>query len=139
MARKYEAVMSSEDPELALYLDKVDTADADVDQLAETYRKRRIIESYDSVVVGLRLKDERILSGLTQKEVASALGISHQTVCLWETGKVDLTLRDAHRLMMLYRRIPGTRDEDQQANLNDITWTPMEWIAAVGDWKEALS
>jgi DNA-binding XRE family transcriptional regulator len=138
MARKYEALLESAEPDLALYLDKVESPDADIEEVSSKYRKRRTIENYDSIVVGHRLRDERLMSGLTQREVAAALGVTYQTICLWETGKVDLTLRDAHRLMMLYRRIPGNRTDDQQANLNDLTWTPMEWLA-VGDWKKNIA
>lgn len=138
MARKYEALLSSAEPDLALYLEKVESPDADIEEVSSKYRKRRTIETYDSIVVGRRLRDERLMSGLTQKEVAAALGVTYQTICLWETGRVDLTLRDAHRLMMLYRRIPGDRPDGEQANLNDLTWTPMEWLA-VGDWKKNIA
>ena len=130
------------DPELALCLVKNRIPVRELDEMVDKYRKRQILENYDGYVVGQRLREERKLSGLTQMEVAEALGVCHQTVSMWETGKADLTLRDAHRLMMLYRRIPGERNEEyEEPNLNDLTWTPMTYLAKAGngDWTENVA
>ena len=37
--------------------------------------------------IGVKIKDARLASNLTQEQVAEALGISRQTVSNWENGK----------------------------------------------------
>jgi DNA-binding XRE family transcriptional regulator len=48
--------------------------------------------------VGRRLAVIRIDRGLTQRELAAALGVSRQTVCHWETsGHCAVDIDDARR------------------------------------------
>lgn len=49
-------------------------------------------------IVGARLREARILRGLTMKDVGRALGVSEQAVQKWETGKAALS---AARLVQL--------------------------------------
>src|SRR5437868_2960399 len=48
--------------------------------------------------VGSRLRECRLLAGLTQEEVASALKRTRQTLSKWELGQGALTLDDLHPL-----------------------------------------
>lgn len=82
-------------------------------------------KEYSEMVVGFRFKLERMKSGLTQHEVASALGVSDGTIVAWEKGHNDISLRDAHRYIMLLQKIPHDRPEFDRPSLNSITVTPM--------------
>lgn len=60
-------------------------------------------DRYSASPVGSRLRKYREQAGLTQQEAAKALGTSNQSVCNWEKGYNDISLRNAYRLMRLYR------------------------------------
>ena len=46
-----------------------------------------IIEKGEVKLLGIKKMRER--SGITQKELATQLGVDQSTVCLWETGKTQ--------------------------------------------------
>lgn len=48
------------------------------------------------------LKAARITAGMTQAEVAKALGRNKQTIVNWEKGDTEINVRDLHRLSALY-------------------------------------
>lgn len=91
----------------------------DSDKIAWKEEKEKA--DFNPSVIGWRLKFERLKSGLTQVEAAGAMGVSEATIAAWERGNNDISLKDAHRLMMLYRRIPGNRPRWDTANLNALT------------------
>jgi transcriptional regulator with XRE-family HTH domain len=55
-------------------------------------------------VVGARLRDARLATGLTQAEVAEALGISRPTLAAVEKGARKITGLELRRLARLYQR-----------------------------------
>ena len=87
----------------------------------QAWEEERKGADFSPLQIGWRLRFERRMSDLTQVEVAGALGISESTIAAWEHGDNDISLKDAYRLMMLYRRIPGNRGEYEVANLNALT------------------
>lgn len=91
----------------------------------DAWLERLNSEQYVPYVVGFRLRFERKKSKLTQEEAAHAIGVAASTLASWEAGEHDISLRDAHQLMMLYQRFPGNRQEWDRANLNAITGVPM--------------
>ncbi len=52
--------------------------------------------------VASRLKEARLKSGLTQKQVARLLDVSDVQVCYWETGKRPIDLSSLSRLADIY-------------------------------------
>lgn len=55
-------------------------------------------------VVGARLRDARLATGLTQAEVAEALGMSRPTLAAVEKGTRKITGLELRRLARLYQR-----------------------------------
>lgn len=55
-------------------------------------------------VVGARLRDARLATGLTQAEVAEALGLSRPTLAAVEKGTRKITGLELRRLARLYQR-----------------------------------
>lgn len=55
-------------------------------------------------VVGARLRDARLATGLTQAEVAEALGTSRPTLAAVEKGTRKITGLELRRLARLYQR-----------------------------------
>lgn len=55
-------------------------------------------------VVGQRLREARDTLGLTQEDVAGALGIPRTSVIAMEAGKRNVTALELRRLARLYRR-----------------------------------
>lgn len=55
-----------------------------------------------------KLREKLILS---QKELADLLGVSYVTVCRWETGKFDPTIKMRRKLqeMFIKNDIPGEK------------------------------
>lgn len=51
----------------------------------------------------LTLKELRNEDGLTQKQAASELGVSHDTIKRWESGETYPTVPDILKLCKLYR------------------------------------
>jgi len=58
----------------------------------------------EQVEVGQRLRSAREMLGLTQEDVASALGIQRTSVIAMESGKRSVTALELRRLARLYRR-----------------------------------
>ncbi len=58
----------------------------------------------EQVEVGQRLRSARETLGLTQEDVASALGIPRTSVISMEAGKRKVTALELRRLARLYRR-----------------------------------
>ena len=70
-------------------------------------------------VVGARLRDARLATGLTQAEVAEALGMSRPTLAAVEKGARKITGLELRRLARLYQRdvawLLGEEDPDVTA------------------------
>lgn len=70
-------------------------------------------------VVGARLRDARLATGLTQAEVAGALGMSRPTLAAVEKGTRKITGLELRRLARLYQRdvawLLGEEDPDVTA------------------------
>lgn len=78
----------------------------------------------EQIVVGQRLRSARETLGLTQEDVASALGIPRTSMISMEAGKRNVTALELRRLARLYRRsvawILGEEpDEAEQASAED--------------------
>lgn len=58
----------------------------------------------DLRVVGARLREGRETLGLTQEDVAGALGIPRTSVIAFEAGRRNVTALELRRLARLYRR-----------------------------------
>ena len=52
--------------------------------------------------IGVKIKDARLASNLTQEQVAEALGISRQTVSNWENGKTYPDIINVIKMSDLY-------------------------------------
>lgn len=65
---------------------------------------KRSEDSGEQVEVAQRLRSARDTLGLTQEDVASALGITRTSVIAMEAGKRNVTALELRRLARLYRR-----------------------------------
>ena len=79
-----------------------------------------------------RLKDLRKEKGMTQIELATALGVSSGTVAMWETGKRKPSFEMFEKLTEVFDKrinyILGASDNPTPARLNDIE------AAKLGNW-----
>ncbi len=79
-----------------------------------------------------RLKDLRKEKGMTQIELATALGVSSGTVAMWETGKRKPSFEMFGKLTQVFDKridyILGTSDDPAPAKLNDLE------VAQLGNW-----
>lgn len=79
-----------------------------------------------------RLKDLRKEKGMTQIELATALGVSSGTVAMWETGKRKPSFEMFEKLTQVFDKridyILGASDDPTQAKLNDME------VAQLGNW-----
>lgn len=79
-----------------------------------------------------RLKDLRKEKGMTQIELATALGVSSGTVAMWETGKRKPSFEMFEKLTQVFDKridyILGTSDDPAPAKLNDME------VAQLGNW-----
>ena len=79
-----------------------------------------------------RLKDLRKEKGMTQIELATALGVSSGTVGMWETGKRKPSFEMFEKLTQVFDKridyILGTSDDPTPAKLNDME------VAQLGNW-----
>ena len=79
-----------------------------------------------------RLKDLRKEKGMTQIELATALGVSSGTVAMWETGKRKPSFEMFEKLTQVFDKridyILGTSDDPSPAKLNDLE------VAQLGNW-----
>jgi transcriptional regulator with XRE-family HTH domain len=74
-------------------------------------------KEYSSVAVGARLRKMREAAKLTQQQAAESLSVSNQSVCNWERGRNDISLRNAHELTRLYKVYSLdelTKEEDKE-------------------------
>lgn len=79
-----------------------------------------------------RLKDLRKEKGMTQIELATALGVSSGTVAMWETGKRKPSFEMFEKLTQVFDKridyILGTSDDPTPVKLNDME------VAQLGNW-----
>lgn len=79
-----------------------------------------------------RLKDLRKEKGMTQIELATALGVSSGTVAMWETRKRKPIFEMFEKLTQVFDKridyILGTSDDPTPAKLNDME------VAQLGNW-----
>ena len=70
-----------------------------------------------------RIKQLRKQKGLTQKEMAEAVGVGVSTVAMWESGKRTPSFKLLNDLSDLFDKsidyILGTSDDDRSPKLND--------------------
>ena len=59
-------------------------------------------------LIANKLKDARIASGLTQKEVALSIGRPQQTIAAWETARSQPDADTLYSLLVLYNVSPNT-------------------------------
>src|SRR4051794_2702164 len=86
-------------------------------------RKVEPLEPNEQQAVGRRLRAARETLGLTQEDVAGALGIQRTSVIAMEAGKRNVSALELRRLARLYRRsvawILGEDDESEHAPEDD--------------------
>lgn len=104
-----DSLVRAEAAEIDLFISLADDENL-TDDYIDAYIDEMRRQCYKPSLTGARLKWIRESLGLTQKEVAAAMGVAYQTICVWERGKADITLRDAYRLMSLYRRLADGTD-----------------------------
>ena len=80
-----------------------------------------------------RIKQLRKQKGLTQKEMAEAVGVGVSTVAMWESGKRTPSFKLLNDLSDLVDKsidyILGTSDDDRSPKLNDAQ------IEQLGTWE----
>lgn len=80
-----------------------------------------------------RIKQLRKQKGLTQKEMAEAVGVGVSTVAMWESGKRTPSFKLLNDLSDLFEKsidyILGTSDDDRSPKLNDAQ------IERLGTWE----
>ena len=80
-----------------------------------------------------RIKQLRKQKGLTQKEMAEAVGVGVSTVAMWESGKRTPSFKLLNDLSDLFDKsidyILGTSDDDRSPSLNDAQ------IEQLGTWE----
>ena len=80
-----------------------------------------------------RIKQLRKQKGLTQKEMAEAVGVGVSTVAMWESGKRTPSFKLLNDLSNLFDKsidyILGTSDDDRSPSLNDAQ------IEQLGTWE----
>lgn len=81
------------------------------------------LEPNEQQAVGRRLRAARETLGLTQEDVAGALGIQRTSVIAMEAGKRNVSALELRRLARLYRRsvawLLGEDDESEHAPEDD--------------------
>lgn len=80
-----------------------------------------------------RIKQLRKQKGLTQKEMAEAVGVGVSTVAMWESGKRTPSFKLLNDLSDLFDKsidyILGTSDDDRSPKLNDAQ------VEQLGTWE----
>ena len=80
-----------------------------------------------------RIKQLRKQKGLTQKEMAEAVGVGVSTVAMWESGKRTPSVKLLNDLSDLFDKsidyILGTSDDDRSPKLNDAQ------VEQLGTWE----
>lgn len=69
--------------------------------------RERPDSKFEQTAVGHRLRSARETLGLTQEDVASALGLQRTSVIAMEAGRRNVTALELRRLARLYRRDVG--------------------------------
>lgn len=54
-------------------------------------------------ILAIRLKEERMKAGLTQKQIAEQLGITREAYTMYETEKTTPTLETLKKIADIYR------------------------------------
>ena len=79
-----------------------------------------------------RIKQLRKQKGLTQKEMAEAVGVGVSTIAMWESGKRTPSFKLLNDLSDLFDKsidyILGTSDDDRSPKLNDAQ------VEQLGTW-----
>lgn len=57
--------------------------------------------------MGAKIRQLREQRGMTQKQLADALGLSQVAICLWETGENVPTIQNLYRLADILGCEPG--------------------------------
>lgn len=57
--------------------------------------------------MGAKIRQLRERRGMTQKQLADALGLSQVAICLWETGENVPTIQNLYRLADILGCEPG--------------------------------
>lgn len=80
-----------------------------------------------------RIKQLRKQKGLTQKEMAEAVGVGVSTIAMWESGKRTPSFKLLNDLSDLFDKsidyILGTSDDDRSPKLNDAQ------VEQLGTWE----
>ena len=80
-----------------------------------------------------RIKQLRKQKGLTQKEMAEAVGVGVSTIAMWESGKRTPSFKLLNDLSALFDKsidyILGTSDDDRSPKLNDAQ------VEQLGTWE----
>ena len=80
-----------------------------------------------------RIKQLRKQKGLTQKEMAEAVGVGVSTIAMWESGKRTPSFKLLNELSDLFDKsidyILGTSDDDRSPKLNDAQ------VEQLGTWE----
>ena len=80
-----------------------------------------------------RIKQLRKQKGLTQKEMAEAVGVGVSTIAMWESGKRTPSFKLLNDLSDLFDKsidyILGTSDNDRSPKLNDAQ------VEQLGTWE----
>ena len=80
-----------------------------------------------------RIKQLRKQKGLTQKEMAEAVGVGVSTVAMWESGKRTPSFKLLNDLSDLFDKsidyILGTSDDDRSPKMNDAQ------VEQLGAWE----
>lgn len=75
---------------------------ARIDQALEGATQKRARDGHSGFWLrgqGQALSTARHAAGWTQRGLASALGVTHNTICLWETDRVDVPLWRAKQIV----------------------------------------
>ena len=57
--------------------------------------------------MGAKIREHRERIGLSQKQLAAALGVDSSAVSLWESGKTAPTMKNLIRLAEVFKCSPG--------------------------------
>ena len=57
--------------------------------------------------MGAKIREHRERIGLSQKQLAAALGVDSSAVSLWESGKTAPTMKNLKKLAELFSCSPG--------------------------------
>lgn len=97
------------------------------------------------VIVGRRLKEARNKAGMTQQQVADALGVARSTVATWESGQNDVDTATLKRLAEMYGTTTDwllgsddTPDPQESPDMTERLMRVLEDLAASLREREAI-